>query len=219
MAKKQINYDYQSIADTGHLIEILEHEQGIESKEDEKRTRDALDDLERIARNWVRKIAIEQGLNQRKAKCIRVKLSTVGSHYLGVHQPGGTIEAVLLAPAFITYSLFFGSFKMFLRNNAKVESCLDHPLARIPLMKLKFSGEDIELMLVQLFANVLPETTDHRKSLNWIYHHELDVPALQGFRFSDTILRTVYNYTHFRLTLHLVKLWARSKFYSFEYYC
>jgi poly(A) polymerase Pap1 len=84
------------------------------------------------------------------------------------------------------------------------------PDAYVPIIKMKFSGIDIDLLFARLALQSIP---DDLQLLDDNLLKNLDercIRSLGGSRMTDEILRLVPNVEVFRISLRTVRLWAKS---------
>lgn len=99
-----------------------------------------------------------------------------------------------------------------LQKTPEVEEVLDVIDSRVPILKLKYKGFQIDL----LYAAIDPSLLQSKKSLikvlkdetvfNKLCQHSQN--SLNGFKATENMLKQVPNIKRFRNTLRGVKLWA-----------
>ena len=84
------------------------------------------------------------------------------------------------------------------------------PEAYVPIIKMQFSGIDIDLLFARLALPSIPPDLDLRDDNLLKNLDERCVRSLGGSRVTDEILRLVPNVSVFREALRTIKLWAKS---------
>jgi poly(A) polymerase len=82
------------------------------------------------------------------------------------------------------------------------------PGAYVPVIKLYFSGIQIDLLFVSLPRSTIPDDMDLLSADNLKGLDERAGRALNGVRVSNAMLELVPNIPNFRVTLRAIKLWA-----------
>ncbi|XP_029963589.1 poly(A) polymerase type 3-like [Salarias fasciatus] len=124
---------------------------------------------------------------------------------------GSDIDAVCVGPGFVQRHHFFSSFCRKLAANKEVTDMLAFEKAHVPVMKLTYKGEKMDLVYVQYPEDSVPETVD---LMDDDLVRGLDprcVRSLNGYRDSQQILRCVPNKHLFRTTLRVIKVWAKKR--------
>lgn len=207
---------FQDIKESGHLVEILDEHEVFDTKADVDLFTFVMGHLEKLGRNWIFREAVTNGMPESQAMEVGGKILTFGSHSLNVHQRGNDIDVILVGPQFVTIGMFFQKFSHILRCDPMVESCLDLPLARIPMIKLIIEGVNIDLLYVSLKSIMVPGDLVKFEARFLLYQDEWDQMILNGLRTTDAILKSLSNDHSFQITLHLVKLWAKRKSFQVE---
>lgn len=82
--------------------------------------------------------------------------------------------------------------------------------AHTPILKLMFTGVDIDLLFCSLAVSSVPETLALTDTSLLRGLSEADLRSINGTRVTDDILTLVPQVKSFRLALRAVKLWAQS---------
>ncbi|KAI9610044.1 hypothetical protein H4Q26_007038 [Puccinia striiformis f. sp. tritici PST-130] len=139
------------------------------------------------------------------------KIFTFGSYRLGVHGPGADIDTLCVVPRHITREHFFEVLPAMLKDRPEVTELATVPEAFVPIIKLKFSSIEVDLLFARL---ALPTIPDSLELIDDALLKNLDdrcVRSLGGSRVTDEILRLVPDVTVFRDSLRAIKLWAKSR--------
>jgi poly(A) polymerase len=139
-----------------------------------------------------------------------------GSYALGVYGPGSDIDTLLVAPNHVSMDDFFDFFPDILREMSSADDIEELHLVRdayVPLIKLRFSGVDLDLLFV---------TLPSRSSINEDFNlsdksvlRGLDDSAMRsvnGTRVAKDIIENVPQVKVFRHATRAIKLWANRKY-------
>lgn len=139
------------------------------------------------------------------------KIFTFGSYRLGVHGPGADIDTLAVTPRHVTREDFFNVLEPLLKERPEVEECTGVPEAWVPIIKLKFSGVDIDLLFANLQKPTISDTLDLRGNDVLKGLDDRGQRSINGSRVTDEILRLVPDVLVFRDALRTVKLWAKRR--------
>ena len=81
----------------------------------------------------------------------------------------------------------------------------------MPILKMEFDNIQIDISFAQLDAQTIEEDLDLTNNNILINMDENSCRSLNGRRVADRILKAVPQPNHFRMTLRMVKLWAKNK--------
>lgn len=185
---------------------------GVFESEDELQHRWAvLSKLNTMVKQWIIDISLSRNMPESVANSVGGMICTFGSYRLGVHTKGADIDTLLVAPRHVDRNDFFGTFYETLKNNEDVKELRAIENAFVPVIKMVFSGIEMDLLFARL---ALPEVPDDLCLLDENLLKNLDtkcVRSLNGCRVTDEILHLVPNKETFRLTLRAIKLWAKKR--------
>ena len=85
------------------------------------------------------------------------------------------------------------------------------PEAFVPVIKMKFSGIEIDLLFARMALPSVPENLDLKDDNLLKNLDESCVRSLGGSRVTDDILRLVPDVQVFRDSLRAIKLWAKGQ--------
>lgn len=102
-------------------------------------------DLDKLARDWIRDIALQKGLPDSDADMAGGGVKAFGSYRLGVHSKGGDIDALLIAPKHVERKDFFTSFVERLKRQSDVTDLRAVDNAFVPVIKMYFRDVEIDL--------------------------------------------------------------------------
>jgi poly(A) polymerase len=211
---------------TRELEECLHANNLYESKAEQQEREIVLVELSKLVKDWVRDVAISQGMPEPDASETGARIFTFGSYRLGVNGPSADIDTLAVTPAHINRQRdVFGTadpntgarpptenvlVERF-RANAHADGIVAVPDAYVPVIKMTYRGVEIDLLCASLAMNRIPADLD---ILDDHVLRNVDEPtqrSINGVRVTDAILRLVPNISNFRTTLRAVKLWAKRR--------
>lgn len=84
--------------------------------------------------------------------------------------------------------------------------------AYVPVLKLKFSGVEIDLIFARISLKEIKEEMDNLQDDEYLKNCDKEsILSLNGCRVTDKILSLVPNVENFRTTLRAVKLWGKKR--------
>ncbi|ORY07740.1 polymerase [Basidiobolus meristosporus CBS 931.73] len=196
---------------TDSLVQTLKDFGLFESEEESKRREIVLGKLDRLVKEFVYETSIKHSLPESIASEAGGKIFTYGSYRLGVHGPGTDIDTLCVLPKHIEREDFFTHMYDKLKANPEVTELSCVVDAFVPIIKMHFSGIDIDLICARLG---LPSVPDDLELFDNNLLKNLDekcVRSLNGSRVTDEILRLVPNIPSFKMALRCIKLWAKNR--------
>jgi poly(A) polymerase len=76
---------------------------------------------------------------------------------LGVHNKGADIDALCIAPRHMDRSDYFTSFFELLKEQSKVTELRAVEEAFVPVIKMKFSGIEVDMLFARLALKEIPD--------------------------------------------------------------
>lgn len=194
------------------LHEEMNSDAPLETEEKMRFRAEVLIELKRICQQWVQEECISQG-DEDLAQRANAKIFTFGSYRLGLISPGSDIDVLCVAPKNITRESFFQALVPKLQEHAEVSDVTPVPDAYTPIIKMKLSGVEIDLLFARLSSMTeIPEDLESLNDDNLLKNlDDKTVRSLNGCRVADHILSLVPNASRFRDTLRFVKLWAKNR--------
>ena len=183
-------------------------------------------ELQEIVREWVYKVSLAQGMPEEIASEHGARIYTFGSYRIGVNQPNADIDTLCIAPRNINRSRdFFGLIDPstqklpdeelvlyhILRKRPEVSEILAVPESHVPVLKLTFSGVDLDLTCACLQMTSIPPKLDilNDKILRNI--DDASQRSCNGVRVAAATLNLVPSIENFRTTLRTIKYWASQR--------
>ncbi|KAI8966233.1 Poly(A) polymerase [Daldinia sp. FL1419] len=200
------------------LLEELRRQNTFESAAETKKREKVLADLQRIADEFVRRVAKErEPQNEVLIRDARGEVFTYGSYCLGVYGPGSDIDTLVTAPRYVTRDDYFKHFPSLLQEMAPEGAVTDLTAvedAFVPIIKFEYWGISIDLIFSRIAT--LKQFPPHGQLNlnNNEYLRGLDdreLRSLNGTRVTREILNLVPEPSTFRLALRAIKLWAQRR--------
>jgi len=184
-----------------------------ESREESRQREEVLAKLNKLIKTFIYKVALKKNIPEDMAKTIGGKIFTFGSYRLGVHGPGADIDVLCVAPRHVDRSEdFFGELLNILKNEKDITEIHDVKDAYVPVIKMKYSGIQIDLLFARLSFKYIDEKMDSLTDDSILKNCDREsILSLNGCRVTDQILSLVPNKENFRLTLRAMKLWAKKR--------
>ncbi|CAD5225405.1 unnamed protein product [Bursaphelenchus okinawaensis] len=194
---------------TSKLNECLESFNVFENEEELQKRIDVLRKINTLVRSWVRS-ASEGKVPPEDLDKVGGKLFTFGSYRLGVHTRGADIDSLCVAPRHVERTEFFKTFYDMLAEDENVSDLHAVEDAFVPVIKLQYSGLDIDILFARLALRSVSEEEDLSDDMMLRNLDEKSIRSLNGCRVADEILRLIPNRENFITTLRAVKLWAKN---------
>ncbi|KAI2612479.1 Poly(A) polymerase [Hypoxylon fragiforme] len=200
------------------LLEELRRQNTFESAAETKKRERVLADIQRIADEFVRRVAREkEPQNEVLVRDARGEVFTYGSYCLGVYGPGSDIDTLVTAPRYVTRDDYFKYFPSLLEEMAPKGAVTDLTAvedAFVPIIKFEYWGISIDLIFSRIAT--LKQFPPHGQLnlTNNEYLRGLDdreLRSLNGTRVTKEILNLVPEQSTFRLALRAIKLWAQRR--------
>ncbi|KAI0117563.1 Poly(A) polymerase [Hypoxylon sp. NC0597] len=200
------------------LLEELRRQNTFETATETKKRERVLLDLQRIADEFVRRVAKEkEPQNEVLIRDARGEVFTYGSYCLGVYGPGSDIDTLVTAPRYVTRDDYFKYFPSLLQEMAPKGAVTDLTAvedAFVPIIKFEYWGISIDLIFSRIAT--LKQFPPHGQLnlTNNEYLRGLDdreLRSLNGTRVTREILNLVPEQSTFRLALRAIKLWAQRR--------
>jgi len=171
-----------------------------------------LNELNKLLKEWIHDVGIEQGLSEEEARASGGKIFTFGSYRLGVVTPGGDIDTLCVAPQHVSREAFFNDFVGVLQRDPRVSKLQPVPDAYTPIIKMQFCSVEIDLLFARLPIPCISESLVTLEDDNLLKNvDEKTARSLNGCRVADMILQSVPNQESFRVTLRFIKAWAKGR--------
>ena len=201
-------------AHTEQLFEFLDQHAPAASAEQVRARLDAIKLLQETTTAWIQDLA---ALSAHDPLTARSAIVTFGSFKLGLVAPDSDIDAVCVAPSYVTTSDFFDILVCRFQETTAIDGTAEFteitPVreAYTPLIKLKVRGIDVDLLFASVGLPVLPEELETElltKDSLLCSMDEKSARTLNGPRVAHQLLQLVPNAENFRHTLRYVKHWA-----------
>ncbi|MBW0463086.1 hypothetical protein O181_002801 [Austropuccinia psidii MF-1] len=196
---------------TNELMNELKRRNTFESSEEAREREVVLGRLNVLIKQFVIRVSLSLGMSEAVARDSGGKIFTFGSYRLGVHGPGADIDTLCVVPRQITREHFFEILPIMLKDRPEVTELATVPEAFVPIIKLKFSGIEVDLLFARLALPCVPDSLELRDDALLKNLDDRCVRSLGGSRVTDEILRLVPDVSVFRDSLRAIKLWAKSR--------
>ena len=195
------------IKENKHLVETLQSYDIFEEKDVVYKQQVILACLTTLVNNWSENVGL---LKDERSNYVRV--IPFGSYRLGVNNKGSDIDALCLAPFYVSREDFFSTLPSELKKHPGIKYV--HPIENcyVPLLKIDCDGIKIDLLFVKLSIGAIRDSLDITSDMVLHGLDNKDMRSLSGVRNTEEILNLVPNVTNFQLALRAVKLWATSKY-------
>lgn len=121
------------------------------------------------------------------------------------------IDTLCVAPKHVKRDDFMDKMYTILKALAEVSEITVVADAYVPVIKMEFSGIQIDLIFARLALPSVPEDLDLSDHSLLKNIDERCVRSLNGSRVTDSILRLVPDIEAFRTALRCIKLWAKRR--------
>jgi poly(A) polymerase len=183
-----------------------------ESREESRKREEVLGRLNDVIKFFIYKTAIKKGIPDEVAKETGGKIFTFGSYRLGVHGPGADIDVLCVAPDHVDRNDFFSDLVTILNLEKEVSDLFPVRDAYVPVIKMKFSGIQIDLLFARLSLKTIDDKLTSLQDDSILKNCDKEsILSLNGCRVTDQILSLVPYSEHFRITLRVMKLWAKKR--------
>lgn len=197
---------------TEKLNEELRRDSPLDSQEGMRSRACVLQELHRLVLQWIVMASVKQGMDDESAKMAGGKIFTFGSYRLGLVNPGSDIDTLCVAPRHITRESFFEELVPKLQQHPDVSQLSPVPDAYVPIIKMTFSGVDVDLLFARLMLEQIPDSLNSLNDEDLLKNlDDKTVRSLNGCRVADHILNLVPDAERFRQTLRLIKVWAKNR--------
>ncbi|KAF1811859.1 Poly(A) polymerase PAPalpha [Eremomyces bilateralis CBS 781.70] len=196
------------------LLTELKAQNNFEKPEDTERRVKVLSRLQQVVEEFVKHIGRMKGVAPSVLQNAGGKIFTFGSYRLGVYSPGSDIDTLVVVPKHVFREDFFEHFPSLLEKMSEpgaIEELTPVPEAFVPIIKMVYSGVDIDLIFARLHrTSILQDMTlsdtDLLRGLD-----ESELRSVNGTRVTDELLGLVPQTKTFRQALRAVKLWAQRR--------
>ncbi|CAI2354361.1 unnamed protein product [Caenorhabditis sp. 36 PRJEB53466] len=201
--------DAKDLAQTALLEETLREFNAYEPREETEQRLEVLRSLNKLVKEWVKKVTAIKIPSGEGANA-GGKLFTFGSYRLGVHCSGADIDTLAVVPRHIDRVDFFTSFKEMLSQDPNVTELHAVEEAFVPVMKLKYSGVELDILFARLALKEVPDTQELSDDMLLKNLDQESIRSLNGCRVAEQLLKLVPRQKEFCVTLRAIKLWAKN---------
>jgi len=170
-----------------------------------------VNELDTLVKQWVRSDGLRQAMNWNKVEQVGGKVVCFGSFKLSVVDKESDLDLLCVVPKHITREAFFHTLYDNLGKKDEVTELRQLPLAYVPVIKMSYRGIEVDLTMSRLMASEkVPEDEDFLRDS--IITKDMDQKCLRsfnGYRATCELLELVPCVEKFKLTLRVIKLWAK----------
>lgn len=181
-----------------------------ESEEDSIKRQKVLSNLKSLVKQFIVEIGKKKGISEEDF-INGGNIYSFGSYRLGVHGPGADIDVLCVAPFFVDRRDFFNDLLSLFKSKQEITEIHDVQDAYVPVIKMKISGIQIDLLFANLHFNKIDESLNLQENNILKNCDKESILSLNGSRVTDSILNLVPNIENFKITLKAIKLWADSR--------
>ncbi|KAK9803319.1 hypothetical protein WJX73_001420 [Symbiochloris irregularis] len=208
---------HQDLKQTADLEQFMRDDEKLyESEEKLVLRQHVMARLDALVKVWVKKVTQNLQLGEHMINEANAKVFSFGSYRLGVHLPGGDIDALCVGPRHVKRDVFFGtepySLQRMLTEIPDVTDLRPVPESYVPVMGFDMAGISIDLLYASLGSMAIVPEDLNVKGISILRNcDEVSVRSLNGCRVTDTMLAEVPNPEAFRTALRLIKHWAKRR--------
>jgi len=176
----------------------------------ELRTR-IVEELDKLVKQWVRSEGLRQSMHWNQVEKVGGKVVCYGSFKLEVVDKESDLDLLCIVPKHVTREAFFKTLYQQLEKKDEVTELRKLPSAFVPVIKMKYRGMEVDLTMSRLMASEkVPEEEEILRDPHITTGMDQRcLRSLNGFRATCEIVELVPNKEEFRLTLRVIKLWAK----------
>jgi poly(A) polymerase len=169
--------------------------------------------LEGAVREWICEVAVLRGLfaDKQSAAVCGGSVRISGSFRLHVAGPSADIDAICVAPRFVTRDDFFGTLPAFLGKTPGVTKVRPIPAAMVPLTEVEIDGVEVDLLFCRLEARSIPTEMDILNDLVLQGADMASVRSLNGPRVTELVVKLVNDFPTFQVVLRATRLWCKRR--------
>ncbi|XP_053696856.1 poly(A) polymerase type 3-like [Sabethes cyaneus] len=201
----------EDLQSTSELEKVLESYNVLEDPSEREHRKEILAKLNTLFRQWVRDVSIAQNMPAAVADKLGGTIYPFGSYRLGAYDKNADIDAICVAPRNVERADYFGSFFELLKRQPEVIGCRTVKSTTVPIIEMKFDGIEIDLSFAQLKLDEVPDNFDFFDETQLDEYDHKSQHSVRGVQVTEQILRLVPNIDTFRLTLRVIKLWAKRR--------
>lgn len=202
-------FEPEDIIESEKIVTTLRDDfQLYESRQDTIKRQAVLSKLKQLIKDFIYGVGMRKGVPEEDCKS-GGNIYSFGSYRLGVHSPGADIDVLCVAPNYVDRNKdFFNSLITVFKSNSDISELCDVQDAYVPVIKMKYSGIQIDLLFANLHYKRIEENLDLQENNILKNCDKESILSLNGSRVTDQILKLVPNEENFNLTLKAIKLWA-----------
>ena len=170
-----------------------------------------VNELDMLVKQWVRSEGLRQAMNWNKVEQVGGKVVCFGSFKLSVVDKESDLDLLCVVPKHVTREAFFNTLYENIGRKEEVTDLRQLPYAYVPVIKMSYRGIEVDLTMSRLIASEkVPEDEEFLRAS--FITKDMDQKCLRsfnGYRATCELLELVPSVEKFKLTLRVIKLWAK----------
>ena len=200
------------IEETEIIESILKNDYNLFESENESRKRqEVIIKLDSLVKKACENLGIKKGLSPQDAHNAGGKLFSFGSYRLGVVSPGDDLDVLCVGPDHCDRDQFYDEMEKQLRTEKDITQISPVKDANVPIIKIIFSGIPVDILVARLNYKTINENLTLEDDNVLRYCSGKCILSLNGCRVTNAILSLVPDKENFKLTLRVIKLWAKKR--------
>jgi len=193
------------------LLMVLQHYQCYDDNAGMELRERIITELDTLVKQWTRSEGLNKNMPWTQVEQVGGKVVSFGSYKLGVVDKESDLDLLCVVPKHVTRADFFNNLYDLLRKKDEVTELRQLPSAYVPVIKMKYRGIEVDLTMARIVCyDKIPNEEEFL--LNPTVTHDMDekcLLSLNGYRATRELLQLVPNIENFKLTLRVIKLWAK----------
>eukprot|EP00961_Rhodomonas_salina_P142065 1912999-Rhodomonas_salina.3 len=169
------------------LMELMEDEKLLPSKEESERRVEVLGKLNGIVRDFIKRTHERKGLMDHYTENNTYQIRTFGSYRLDVHLPGADMDTVVIVTRNVDRTDMFEDLYVHFQGRSDVKDLIKVEEARVPVIKFQMDEFEFDLAMARLSYNQIPDDFDVTDDRHLKNVDQQSVTSLNGVRVTDTI--------------------------------
>lgn len=193
------------------LLLVLQHFRCYEDQTGMERRERIISELDTLVKQWTRSEGLRKNIPWTQVEQVGGKVVSYGSYKLGVVDRESDLDLLCVVPKHVSREDFHIRLFQLLVKKDEVTELRQLSIAYVPVIKMKYRGIDVDLTLARIVCyDKIPN--DENFLLNPNITYDMDprcLRSLNGYRATREVLQLVPDVENFKLTLRVIKLWAK----------
>ncbi|KAK2856487.1 hypothetical protein Q5P01_005222 [Channa striata] len=195
----------KTLIETIKSYNFFEDELGLQHREK------VLKKLESLYKKWLTELSEKMCIPEYVTEKNGGRIIPFGSYHLGVQSKDSDTDLLCVGPGYLERDDFFTSFYETLKAQEEVKDIRAIKQAFVPVIKLSYDGIEIDLIFARVNQKYVPKDLNLLDDSVVRYTDIHCTRSFNGSRVTEEILQLVPNKLTFRLTLRVIKLWAKRR--------